>query len=139
MKFRALYILFLIILNSAIIYGQNYIAGSGSASDTITKGAVIIAQEDSLGISSENVPNFFTPNGDQINDHFMVRTPEGKIYDFKVFTRTGTMIFSSRSPNVFWDGRNTNGNEVPEGIYYYVIELPEKSVEGIAGFLYLFR
>ena len=108
--------------------------------DSLLKSSMILAAADSLGILPDNIPNVFTPNGDKINDHFLVETPDGKVYDFKIFTPTGTLIYSSKSPSVLWDGRNSGGMEVPEGIYYYVIELAdESSSEGICGFLYLFR
>ena len=43
------------------------------------------------------VPNVFTPNGDQINDYFEVTTDGVTVYEFSVFTRTGTRIYHSLS------------------------------------------
>jgi len=86
------------------------------------------------------VPNMFSPNGDQINDYFEVKTDGTTVYEFSVFTRTGTRIFHSMSPRIFWDGNSLDGNKLSEGVYYYVIEeqggnTPFKA----AGFIYLFR
>jgi gliding motility-associated-like protein len=94
---------------------------------------------DSVGTDLQ-VPNVFTPNGDGINDNFGVTTDGTTVYEFTVFTRTGTRVFHSLSPRVFWDGKNLAGYEVPEGVYYYVLEESgEKDAETNAGFIHLFR
>ena len=87
-----------------------------------------------------NIPNVFTPNGDGNNDYIEVETDGITVYEFSVFTRTGTRIYHSQSPRIFWDGNSLDGKELKEGIYYYVIE--EKggtSPFDKAGFMYLFR
>jgi gliding motility-associated-like protein len=87
-----------------------------------------------------NIPNVFTPNGDGMNDHFGVITDGTTVYEFTIFERSGTRIFHSLSPRIFWDGKNLAGIDVPEGIYYYVIEESEASEpEKKAGFMHLFR
>jgi len=99
-----------------------------------------VAQGDSLGFTAEDVPNVFTPNGDNKNDYFEVETSGDAIYDLIIFTRTGTKIYDCTSPRIFWDGRNSGGNEVSEGIYYYIIKLTGKpSSGGLSGFVYLYR
>jgi len=86
------------------------------------------------------VPNVFTPNGDQVNDYFEVPTDGLTVYELTIFTRTGTRIFHSRSPRIYWDGRSLEGKELPEGVYYYVIEEVDSSPPaGKAGFMHLFR
>ncbi|KAF5434997.1 C-terminal domain of CHU protein family protein [Candidatus Methanophagaceae archaeon] len=76
---------------------------------------------DSVG-GELQIPNVFTPNGDQVNDYFEVTTDGTTLYEFSVFTRTGTRIYHSLSPRILWDGRSIDGKELKEGIYYYVIE-----------------
>lgn len=86
------------------------------------------------------IPNVFTPNGDQVNDFFEVETDGTTVYEFSVFTRTGTRIYHSQSPRIFWDGNSLDGQELKEGIYYYVIEEQGGSSPfDKAGFMYLFR
>ena len=87
-----------------------------------------------------NIPNVFSPNGDGTNDYFEVDTDGTTEYEFTVFNRSGTRIYHSLSPRIFWDGNSLDGKELKEGIYYYVIE--EKggtSPFDKAGFMYLFR
>ncbi len=94
---------------------------------------------DSIG-TELNVPNVFTPNGDDMNDFFEVTTNGTTVYEFTIYTRTGTRIFHTLSTRIFWDGRSIGGQELPEGIYYFVIEEEGGSdpVES-AGFMHLFR
>jgi len=87
-----------------------------------------------------NIPNVFTPNGDGNNDYIEVETDGITVYEFSVFTRTGTRIYHSQSPRIFWDGNSLDGKELKEGIYYYVIEEQGGSSPfDKAGFMYLFR
>ncbi len=86
------------------------------------------------------VPNVFTPNGDQVNDYFEVPTDGTTVYELTIFTRTGTRVYHSRSPRIYWDGRSLEGIELPEGVYYYVIEeVDTPASSGKAGFMHLFR
>lgn len=71
------------------------------------------------------VPNVFTPNGDNVNDEWLVRwkCPELiKDYHLEIVDRWGVKLFESVQWNKGWDGRNISGEQVPTGTYYYVIE-----------------
>lgn len=85
-------------------------------------------------------PNVFSPNNDGINDYFEVTTQGDYLYNFRVFTRTGTQVYYSRSTKIVWDGRTIGSREVPEGVYYFVIESDDTPMETrFTGFLHLFR
>lgn len=85
------------------------------------------------------VPNVFTPNGDGVFDFFEVTTTGTSMLVFKVFTRTGALVYQTKTSFIRWDGKNENGKELPEGIYYYIIEDIYKNYENAKGFLYIFR
>jgi gliding motility-associated-like protein len=94
---------------------------------------------DSAGATLQ-IPNVFSPNGDQVNDYFEVSTDGVTVYEFSVFTRSGIRIYHSLSPRIFWDGKSVGGKELKEGTYYYIIE--EQGGANpfeTAGFMYLFR
>ena len=71
------------------------------------------------------VYNGFTPNGDGLNDFWIIdnieKFPNNKVY---VFNRWGNKIFQTteyNNTNNVWDGK-LNGQLVPSGTYFYVIE-----------------
>lgn len=69
-----------------------------------------------------SVPNFITPNGDQINDDLTIRSDDLlDIFVLNMYSRWGTRVFSTNSLNDAWNGRS-NGDIVPAGVYYYTIE-----------------
>jgi gliding motility-associated-like protein len=67
------------------------------------------------------IPNTFTPNGDSINDTWVI---EGLDYDpsstVKVFTRNGILIFNSIGYGTPWNGEY-KGQKLPAGAYYYIV------------------
>lgn len=50
------------------------------------------------------VPNAFSPNGDDLNDEFIIR---GIFQDYNLIIadRWGNMVFKSRDANVGWNGK----------------------------------
>lgn len=86
-----------------------------------------------------NIPNVFSPNEDGIADRFIVQTSGTSRLVFKVFTRTGALVYQNEAYYISWDGKNENGKELPEGIYYYIIEDLDKKYESAKGFVYIFR
>ncbi len=71
------------------------------------------------------IPNAFTPDGDGINETF---APKGEgvdpdHYSMQIFDRSGVLIFSTKNPYDYWDGRGKNGQMCPEGVYVYKILL----------------
>ncbi|OHX68053.1 T9SS type B sorting domain-containing protein [Flammeovirga pacifica] len=73
------------------------------------------------------MPNAFTPNGDNINDTLIpMRCPRFiQGVEFTVINRYGDNIYDYRSIdnnddiNIHWDGKDNNGNDVEPGNYYY--------------------
>ncbi|HZG01420.1 MAG TPA: gliding motility-associated C-terminal domain-containing protein, partial [Chitinophagales bacterium] len=65
------------------------------------------------------VPNAFTPNGDGKNERFYVRTKGLKNLDFfRVFTRTGELVFETTNADEGWDG-TFKGCALPPGVFSY--------------------
>jgi gliding motility-associated-like protein len=69
------------------------------------------------------IPNVFSPNGDNINDtwiiEYILRYPSAKI---DIFNRYGQKVYSTVGYSKAWDG-TYNGNPLPVGTYFYVIQL----------------
>lgn len=67
------------------------------------------------------IPNIFTPNGDAINDNFMVKGEGVSNFSMDIFDRWGLKMFSSSSINTVWDGKTAGGKDVPADTYFYLI------------------
>jgi gliding motility-associated-like protein len=90
------------------------------------------------GSSKILVPNAFSPNGDGINDTWVITglsSFPGATVD--VFNRYGQLVFHSENYNKAWDG-TYNGNPLPVGTYYYIIE-PKNNEKKIAGSVTIFK
>ncbi len=85
------------------------------------------------------VPNVFTPNGDGENDLFVVNSNGIVPLDISIYSRTGTLVYSARAPIIIWDGRNSSGSELSEGVYFYILKSDDPAVLDQNGFLHLYR
>ena len=71
-----------------------------------------------------NIPNVFSPNGDGINDTWVIDglQPYNQC-TVEIFNRWGQKLFSSFIGNYKpWNG-TYNGKVLPFGVYYYIIKL----------------
>lgn len=73
-----------------------------------------------------DIPNAFTPNGDNVNDYFFPRqllSRSVSAFHMKIFNRWGQIIFETTRPDGRgWDGK-LNDKEQPVGVYVYLIEV----------------
>jgi gliding motility-associated-like protein len=74
--------------------------------------------------SKLEVPNVFTPNGDNSNDVFFVKASNLTEITAVIFDRWGNKVYDvvSKTGNIAWDGKNFKGQECPSGTYFYVIK-----------------
>lgn len=79
-----------------------------------------------------DIPNTFTPNGDGINDKWIIENLSTYTdCTVKIFNRYGIQVFNSVGYLSPWDGTH-NGTELPTGVYYYIID-PKKGRKPISG------
>jgi gliding motility-associated-like protein len=85
------------------------------------------------------IPNTFTPNGDGINDVFVLPCP-GNAANFTVYNNWGVELFTDPDYHNHWDG-NYKGSPLPEGTYYYTLSYRDTENRFIqkAGFISLRR
>lgn len=79
-----------------------------------------------------NIPTSFSPNGDGINDDWVIRNIH--LYPdcfMQIFNQWGNILFESHGYSVNWDG-TYNGNPLPAGTYYYILSFSE-SLETMKG------
>jgi gliding motility-associated-like protein len=72
-----------------------------------------------------NVRNAFTPNGDGVNDYWLIYDQNFCLQQggaaVTVFNRYGSKVFESKNYTNNWDG-TYKGKAVPDGTYYAVLE-----------------
>ncbi|MBL7683008.1 MAG: gliding motility-associated C-terminal domain-containing protein [Flavipsychrobacter sp.] len=74
-----------------------------------------------------HVPNAFTPNGDGVNDKFVViQDCPIKSYHIRIFNRWGEQVFEARDVRQQWTGTET-GLFAEQGTYIYIIEYTAES------------
>ena len=81
------------------------------------------------------IPNVFTPNNDNINEHFEIKgidLVEG--CQLLVFNRWGNKIYESSSYKNDWDG-----NGAADGTYYFIFTLPENIMPPVNGTITIVR
>ena len=86
-------------------------------------------------------PNLFTPNEDNLNDNFVVpclaNYPGSSIC---VFNRWGDQVFFEDSYQNTWNGTyQGNGENLPVGTYYYVINVNDGNDTKMTGYIFIQR
>jgi gliding motility-associated-like protein len=101
--------------------------------------------------SKLNVPNVFTPNGDGVNDNFVVESKSLMTLSMEVFSRSGMRVYSFYGQSDLipswtgWDGNvNSSSVKAAPGIYFYIIKAKgwddiEYGGKEYRGFVYLYR
>lgn len=79
------------------------------------------------------LPNIFTPNNDQVNDHFKaIEVFQIKEIDLVVLDRWGNLVYRTKDPYFKWDGISIiTKKPVSEGTFFYVCDVFEPRVKGI--------
>jgi len=98
-----------------------------------TLGAVTLTVTDKNGctatqtihVSSQcadiHIPNTFTPNGDGINDTWVISGLENDLSVIvMIYDRSGGVVYKSNGYPLPWDG-TVAGKKLPSGVYYYII------------------
>lgn len=82
------------------------------------------------------LPNVFTPNGDNLNDTFRPFSCPLFVESvkFRVYNRWGKQVYTFKSGGensiyIQWDGRANNKKLLPSGIYYYEAEVKFKTLD----------
>ena len=84
---------------------------------------ITINVEDLLNVT---IPNVFTPNGDGVNDFFKSTIKGAKQADAFIYDRWGLLMHSYDALNASWDGKVSNGTNVPDATYFYLIKVTDK-------------
>jgi gliding motility-associated-like protein len=106
--------------------------------------------------SDLNIPNVFTPDGDGLNDYFVVESASLRYINVQIFSRSGLKVYDFEGDGESlgnwkgWDGNiNNSSRKATPGVYFYIIMAfgwDDKVYDGkydngkdTRGFVYLYR
>jgi gliding motility-associated-like protein len=92
------------------------VSNSNGCTDSYTI-TIVVSEPPSL----LEIPNIFTPNGDDVNDLFIVRYENLNDFHMDIFDRWGLKTASINNAAKGWDGKTQGGNDAPDGVYFYII------------------
>ena len=118
--------------------------------DGITNGDELAGGSDPLDPCDPNtcsidIPNAFTPDGDGINDVWVINGIEAyPDNQLTVYNRWGNVVYTADGYLNTWNGSsnsnlNIGGGELPTGTYYYVIDTKDSNIGVLKGYVYIQR
>lgn len=105
---------------------------------TITHGPCL--SEDQVSIYQLSFLNgiAFSPNGDGVNDTFIIPGLENYANnELYIYSRWGSTVYESINYQNDWGGKNLKGENLADDTYYFMVNLPEDRL--VKGFLLLKR
>jgi gliding motility-associated-like protein len=93
-----------------------------SSSDTVM---ITSENPDSITVSS----TILTPNYDGVNETLVINNISAySSCDLKVYNMWNDLVYSVTGYKNDWTGIGSNGKQVPDGPYYYIIQCDDKPV-----------
>ncbi len=93
-----------------------------------------------------SIPNVFSPNGDGMNDILRpFEYQDVERIDMQIFNRWGQSVFETEDPDINWNGKHKDTDElVSPGVYYFICDVYEKRITGIevrniVGFIHVYH
>jgi gliding motility-associated-like protein len=117
--------------------GENiFVLTSGQAPCQDSDTLVILLYNSNDLLCSSNlifIPDGFSPNGDGSHDFFVIENLNGLQADVQIFNRYGNIVFQQENYQNDWNGTANSGvilfgELLPEGTYYYTIEIEGETV-----------
>lgn len=103
-----------ILLSEAGVYSVTLTLLANGCQDSASIEVIDFCPQDSVYF-----PTAFTPNGDLVNDRFGGFARGIGQFEMWVFNRWGHEVFRSESIEEQWNGRLSNGELAPGGMYFY--------------------
>lgn len=95
-----------------------------------------------IGSNGLTVYNGVSPNGDGLNDFFVIEGVELFNSELKIFNRWGRTVYDAKNYKNTFNGISnkkvvgSQGNKLPVGTYFYVLDLPQDN-KTYSGWIYL--
>ncbi len=128
---------------------SNLLLGANAFLWTVHRGPCKLSDTVNINVYKDLFPQGFSPNEDPYNNTFIIEGLDLDVHyaDLRIVNGAGTEVYKSSNRNgqtsVSWNGKNGKGLELPEGTYYYMLNLTLKktnaSVFKKSGFIILKR
>lgn len=96
-----------------------------------------------LGIRIFKIYSAFSPNNDNINEKFVI---DGLVNgssivenEFVITDMSGTVVYKMKNYDNSWDGKDMNGNILPDGTYYYFLRIEGRHISLRKGYVIIKR
>jgi gliding motility-associated-like protein len=111
---------------------------------TVANGTCVKKDRVTIDLLELLVPEGFSPNGDAINDEFEIMGLDigNNTAKLVIINAYGSQVFKDENYQGRWDGYDSNGNELPEGTYYYLLTIQSDRIDKTlkrSGFIILKR
>ena len=116
--------------NSIVITGEGTYTAVAINADTCDNSAQFVVTNDFCSIQKG-----ISVNNDGLNDVFELTNLD--VNYLQIFNRYGMEVYSKRNYTNEWGGSSNEGDELPDGTYYYVIEQRSGAVK--TGWIYINR
>jgi gliding motility-associated-like protein len=116
--------------NSIVINGEGTYTAVATNSFNCDNSAQFVVSNDYCSIQKG-----ISVNNDGFNDVFELTNLDVK--NLQIFNRYGMEVYSKRNYTNEWGGNSDDGDELPDGTYYYVIEQRSGTVK--TGWIYINR
>ena len=99
---------------------------------------LLVIQNNSL--DSMKPTNFFSPNGDAINDFWQVENaPSFSQCGVTIYDEKGIKVYQAKPYLNDWGGISSGGKALPAGVYYYVMKCDDSGSNYLAGSINIVR
>ncbi len=72
---------------------------------------------------TDPIPQIITPNGDGLNDIWMVNHIDYfEKNSLRIYNRWGNLVFEANPYNNTWDGKSKSGADLPDGTYFFILD-----------------
>lgn len=85
------------------------------------------------------IPNIITPNGDKSNEYWdLIEIPDVFLFDIVISDRQGKRVYTSNNYLNNWNGVDSDGNVLPNGVYFYYMK-NRQTKEEYRGYIQVIR
>jgi gliding motility-associated-like protein len=116
---------------------QITLVASNGVCDSTWSDSIIVIPYPAMTIQ---VPNVFSPNGDNSNEEYVITIVNGKVFHATILNRWGNVMFETDVLNAGWNGK-IDGKDADEGVYFvkYHAEGLDETVQEGHTFFHLVR